>query len=195
MAPTMLRRRAAGASALLLLVVTSGAGRALAGPLPDEDPFPRQVEISFRMAENTAEMNRTDDVRFTATKREACIAGGQCGYEIDQESATVSLEYDDIRFGCRGTAGAPPFNWMRGRVGFDMQDDDGSHGFSFTIELDYSTTHYRCDDNTSGTDGGSSSSGSTDADVPWTPGLQESTAVPVSNFNGGAGHADIRYRY
>ncbi|GIE32828.1 hypothetical protein Ait01nite_058730 [Actinoplanes italicus] len=182
-------------SALLLLPVTIAPGSATVLPHHGDDPFPRQVEISFRMEENTQELTRSDVVTFTASKREACTTGGQCGYEIDQESATVQLEYDDMKFRCQGTASAPPFNWIRGRVGFDMQDDDGSYPFSFTIELDYSTTHQRCDDGTSRTDVGNSSNGSTDEEIPWTPGQQVTIAAPVSSFPDGTGYADIRYLY
>ncbi|GAA4966426.1 hypothetical protein GCM10025331_68730 [Actinoplanes utahensis] len=194
-------RGAVGVLMALSLPMTMEPGRPAAASVhgphepPPDDPFPRQVEISFHMTENTRELRRTDEVTFTATKREPCTPGGQCDYVIDEDSATVALEYDDLKFGCQGTASAPPFSWVRGRVGFDMQEDDGSHLFDFTIELDYATTRYRCDDGTSGGDGGNSSNGSTDAGTPWTPGQEESLAVPVSSFPDGTGYADVRYRY
>ncbi|MEV4283315.1 hypothetical protein [Actinoplanes xinjiangensis] len=163
-------------------------------PLDDEDPFPQRIEISFTL-ESHEDGFRTDDVTFAATKQEPCSPGGSCLYDMDPQAATVSIEYNDTRYGCQGTASGPPFARVIGRVGFDIQGDDGSYPFSFSTEFDYSTGYRHCDDGTSGPLGGYTA-GSSDQDAPWEPGQEESLAVPVSNISsGGRGYANISYYY
>ncbi|MEU4620602.1 hypothetical protein AB0G04_11575 [Actinoplanes sp. NPDC023801] len=207
--------RSAGATAMFLLlsslspVMTMEPNRAAAQPAGtsdshpgrgihsavaphDEDPFPQQMRISFTLELHKDE-TRIDRVSFAATKQGPCSPDGPCGYHVPQD-ATVSMEYSDT-FGCKGTASAPPFANATGTVSLGTRDGNGSYPLFFTVRLDYNTVLFQCADGTSGNDGANSSAGGSDENVVWTPGQQESIGVPVSNFLGASGHADIHYRY
>jgi len=198
MSVTVSLRYATGAMVILFLgpslpMMMPEPGRASAHSRQGKDPFPRQIKIIAKV-ELDADETRIDRVTFTATKREPCLAGGQCDYTMDPREAMVSLSYRDS-FGCQGTASAPPFSHTMATVGFGLRGENGSYPFSFSVRLDYSTVHYRCDDGTSGSDGANSSSASSTENISWRPGQRASRTVLVDNFLGARGFADIYYRY
>ncbi|GIF45194.1 hypothetical protein, partial [Actinoplanes xinjiangensis] len=180
-----------GSSAPLILPPERASARP-AGHSRHENPFPSRIDIDFTL-ETRGEDARTDHVTFTATRSEYCTPGEVCHYDGPHDP-TVVLDYNDS-FGCHGTASAPPFTNTMATVGIDYPKADGTHPLTFSVRLDYNTVRYWCDNGTSGVESANSTAGSTPDPVSWRPGQQESRGVPVDNFLGARGHADIRYRY